>query len=377
MRSLNLASGAAHFKSPEAAVRQTVAALNRNETFYGEIAGLPALQEAIAARYAADFGITLAAGNILITAGTKQALFNLFSVLLQPGDEVILPEPSWFGFSGLFELLQVKTVAIPTNPAANYALEPTQIRNLITDKTKLFLYSNPGNPTGRVYSEEEIGSWLEVLQQYPQIKILSDEIYDLLVYEPVKIKSLLQFPDPHQQCLVVNGFSKNFGMSGWRIGYLLGPAAVIARCLDFQQTTISGVNPFIQEGAVAALQTRQAYLPGRLAELLKNRGILSRWLEQKPGITFFQPEGTYYIFAGLQELLKTPAFRRAGLDTTEKLCAYLLEKYRLEFVPGEKFGCPGFMRITFAVLETDLTEALERMDALLAEVQKPAAAGNL
>ena len=368
MNYLNLASGAAHFKSPEAALKKTMAALENNETFYGEISGLPALKQTISARYQTDYQVQLPEENILITAGTKQALFNLFSVLLKPGDEVILPEPSWFGFTEIFKLLQIETVFLETTLPENYDVNATKLEALITEKTRLFIYSNPGNPTGRVYAKSEIETWLDVLQKHPRIKILSDEIYDLLLYEPFKMPTLLQFPDPHGQHMVVNGFSKNFGMSGWRIGYLIAPEEILKQCIHFQQTTISGVNPFIQEGAVAALQTKEDYLPARLKELKSNRELLCNWLDQHPEINYFKPQAAYYVFADLNALLHSDKFRKAGLETTAKLCDHLKAALQLEFQPGEKFNFPGFIRITFAVPQAHLQEALNRLEQFFAQV---------
>ena len=160
MKYLNLASGAAHFLSPKASVEQTIAALQNNETFYREVAGLPVLREAIAGRYLQDYEARIPVENIMVTTGTKHAIFTLFSVLLQPGDEVIMPLPSWFGFTEIFKVLQIKAVFLETSPEENYTIDPEKLQSLITDKTKLFIYSNPGNPTGKVYTKTEIESWL-------------------------------------------------------------------------------------------------------------------------------------------------------------------------------------------------------------------------
>lgn len=367
MKYLNLASGAAHFKSPNAALKKTIAALENNETFYGEIAGLPALREAVSKRYREDYHALVLAENVLITAGTKQALFNIFSVLLKPGDEVIIPEPAWFGFTEILNLLQVKAVFLETKQSKNYDIAPGAIEALITDKTRLFIFSNPGNPTGRIYNKSEVENWLDILKKYPQIKILSDEIYDLIVFDNAEIPSLTRFPGPEKKHIIVNGFSKNFGMSGWRIGYLIAPENILKECVHFQQTTISGVNPFIQEGAVATLETRKDFLPPRIAELTRNREILASWLENNPEIKFFLPQAAYYIFADLRGLFEKQSFQEKSIQSSQEFCDHVKENFALEFQPGEKFNAPGFIRITFAVPESDLKEALSRLDVLLKE----------
>ncbi len=372
MNYLNLASGAAHFKSPPAAIKETILALENNETFYGETEGLLALRQAIADRYAADSNVKVPVENILITAGTKQALFNLFSVLLKPGDEVILTEPSWFGFTELFKLLEIKPIFLRKVPEENYDLKPEKLKAAITPKTRLFIFSNPGNPTGKLYSRSAIEGWIEVLANYPEIKILSDEIYDLIVFDEAKMPTLLEFPDPQQKHIVVNGFSKNFGMSGWRIGYLVAPPEILKKCVHFQHTTISGVNPFIQEGAVATLKTKNDFLPERIKELTRNREILCNWLTNQPGFDFFQPQAAYYVFADLRKLMASDYCQKNNLHTSQKFCEYVKEKYLLEFQPGEKFQASGFIRITFAVAEQDLKEGLGRLESFLQKAALPA-----
>ncbi|KAA9346032.1 pyridoxal phosphate-dependent aminotransferase [Adhaeribacter soli] len=365
MKYLNLASGASHFNSPPAAIEATINALKENETFYGETEGLPALREAVARLYPDEKGVKISAENVLITSGTKQALFNLFSILLQPGDEVLLLKPSWFGFEEMFRLTGTKPVYLETLPEENYTLQPELLESHITGKTRLFIFSNPGNPSGKIYSKTEISGWLQVLQKYPEIKILSDEIYDQIVFDNRETPSLLQFEDPQNKHLVVNGFSKNYGMSGWRIGYMVAPPEIINKAVHYQHATISGVNPFIQAGAVAALETPSDYLPGRIKELTQNREILCNWLSGRKEISYFRPEGAYYVFADLSRLLQQEKLQKPGLTSTAKLCELLQQELKLEFVPGERFGLPGFVRITFAVTPSDLQEALQRLENFL------------
>lgn len=365
MKYLNLASGAAHFASPPKALEKTIAALHNNETFYGETEGLPALRDAISERYRQDFGAKVPATNVLITSGTKQALFNLFSVILKSGDEVILPKPSWFGFISQLEMLQVKIVWLETLPEEQYTLKPEKLRQLLTDKTRLFIYSNPGNPTGRLYLQAEIASWHQVLQDFPEVKILADEIYDQIIFDNQLFPSITQFPDPENKHLVVNGFSKNYGMSGWRIGYLIAPPAIMEMAIDFQHHTISGVNPFIQEGAVAAIESRKEFLPKRLEELAENRKLLATWLTAQPLLAFYLPVGAYYIFVDLSKVFSTAFCRKNELTTAAQLCKFLKQNYNLEFQPGDRFLEPNFIRVTFAVTKADLQEGLDRFATCL------------
>ncbi|HSI90244.1 MAG TPA: aminotransferase class I/II-fold pyridoxal phosphate-dependent enzyme [Adhaeribacter sp.] len=365
MKYLNLSSGASYFPSPDFAVDRTIKALQKGETFYGETEGLPALRTAISEYYLTEYLANIPEENILITAGTKQALHNLFSVLLQPGDEVILPRPSWFGFPELLQQAGARVVYLDTVLEENFDLVPKKLEELISPKTRLFIFSNPNNPTGRIYSKPEISALLQCLDKYPQVRVLSDEIYDQVIYEPASVNSLLQFPDPHQNHMVVSGFSKSFAMSGWRIGFIVAPTRIYKISQQFQQATISGVNPFVQEGAVAMLANREQFLPGMLDVLSENRAYILNWLKEHPDIRFFPPQGTYYVFAELTNLLKKAFFKRRHIATTTEFCDFLKEKFNLELVPGERFDCPGFVRITFAVTKADLEKALERLAKLI------------
>lgn len=367
MEYLNLASGASHFASPEVALSRTLEALKHHETRYGETEGLPALREALVQRYAEDFSVSVPKENILITSGTKQALFNLLSVLLQPGDEVILPQPSWFAFPEMFELLHLNPVYLETYAEENYDLKPEKLEALITGKTRLFIISNPNNPTGRVYSEAEISVLLKILEKYPQVKILSDEIYDQVVFDEVKTPCILQFPEVKEKAMLVNGFSKNFAMSGWRVGYLIAPPDIFKKCLHFQHTTISGVNPFIQEGCVATLENRKEFMQKSMAELTENRQIIMDWLNKQEKVSAYPPEGGYYVFADFRMLLQSENCRRKNLKTSTEFFQHLKEYYMLEFQPGDRFERPGFARITFAVPKEKLLEALSRLDKFIAD----------
>jgi aspartate aminotransferase len=367
MEYLNLASGASHFASPEPAVNATIKALKHQETSYGETEGLPALREALVKRYAEDYNVEIPQENILITSGTKQALFNILSVLLKPGDEVILPQPSWFAFPEMFELLHLQPVYLETYAEENYDLKPEKLEALLTAKTRLFIFSNPNNPTGRVYSETEIADLLKVLEKYPHVKILSDEIYDLVLFESLKMPCIFQFPEAAAKAILVNGFSKNFAMSGWRVGYLIAPPDILKKCLHFQQTTISGVNPFIQEGCVATLQNRKEFMQKSMAELTKNKQLFMDWLRKQKLVTAYIPQGGYYFFADFRKLLLNENCQQKNITTSSELFQHLKENYNLEFQPGDRFERPGFARITFAVPKEKLREALHRLDLFIAD----------
>jgi len=353
MEKISLASGASYFLTPEPGSLAAVKAIQEHKTYYGLTEGTIALREAIAQRYRQVNKAVVSPDQILITPGTKQALFNVLSNILKPGDEVIVPMPNWFGLHQVLQTLQAQIILWPINPDNNYQLLPADLEKLITSKTRLLLISNPCNPTGRVYPEQEIQALLDVLEQHPHIYLLSDEIYDLVTYGKT-IPSLAQFPDQHQRYLVVNGFSKAFAMSGWRIGYLITPPTLYAPCVAFQQTTFSGVSEFVQAAAQAVMADRNNVLPPMLAILSQQRAQILKFLEHHQ-IPVFRPEAAYYVFPDLSMFLSE------AIPTTIALNEYLQENYALEILPGDYFGAPGYARLSFALPADKLNTALERL----------------
>lgn len=366
MKYLNLASGASYFASPATATEAAIQALQQGKTKYSEAAGTISLREAIAARYQTQASIK--PEHVLVTPGVKQALFNLFSVLLtQDTDELLVPTPAWFGFHELMKYSKGKLVTIKTLPDQKYNLTPEALEAALTENTRILLLSNPANPTGRIYTRQELEALLEVAARYPNLYIISDEIYDLVTYgEPVT--SLLSCQGKADRCIVINGFSKSFAMSGWRIGYILAADHVIAMCSDFQKSTLSGLSEFVQDGAEAALQFAADDLPAKLAILKSNRSILAGGLNQIPGLNFFHPDGAYYIFADFSAYLNRTTPTDELLSSSIALCSYLKEKYKLELSPGDYFGAPGFARLSFAIEQTDLEEAIIRLKTALASL---------
>ena len=353
MEQISFASGATYFNTPAAASEAAIQAIRQNQTFYGPTAGTPALRKAIANRYQQYNSISISPENILITPGTKQALFNVAHTLLKPGDEVIIPAPNWFGLHEVLEQVGAKLVILPTSMKDNYAIPPEVLRRYISPRTRLFLYSNPNNPTGRIYSKSEISSWLEVIASFPDVYVLADEIYDLVVYNN-KVPSLLEFPDENQKHVVVNGFSKAFAMSGWRIGYLFTPATLIPKCLHFQQATISGVSVFVQAAAQEVIRHAPYIIPDFQQILRQNKDKMGQ-VFTRLNLAFYNPQAAYYFFPNLT------AFLNGEIDTTKKLGNFLNENYALEIMPGEYFGAPGYARFSFALKPEKLEQGLTRL----------------
>ncbi|NDK56391.1 pyridoxal phosphate-dependent aminotransferase [Pontibacter fetidus] len=364
MTELNLASGASYFKSPEPAINAAIAALHAGKTYYGPAEGTADLRNALANRYQAQ-GIAIKPEQVLVTPGTKQALFNLFSVLLRDGDEVVVPVPAWFGFNELLKYSKGKLVTIETTLAQNYRLDPEAIRKSLTEKSRILLLTNPANPTGRIYSKPELEAIVTLLHDFPNLYLISDEIYDLDTYGK-PFTSALACPGPQERIIVVNGFSKNFAMSGWRIGFVVGPEAIIKQSTDFQSSTFSGVSMFIQEAALATLQTQEATIATMLEVLQENRQLMQKGLEAIPHVSFYVPDGAYYFFPDLSHYIGTRTPTGATINSTETLCNYLQQQHNLVVVNGDNFGGVGHVRMSFAVEQPVLEQAMVRLrEALL------------
>lgn len=369
MEHIDLSSGASYFRSPGAATSAAIAALKNGKTSYGPPEGTAALRQAIANRYNSE-GIQIAPDQVLITPGSKQALFNLFSVLLQSGDEVVIPTPSWFGFHGLLKHSRGSLVALSTLLSENYSITVESLNKVINEKTRLLLLTNPGNPTGRLYNKKELETILEVTSQYPELYVVSDEIYDFYTYgKPFTSILSCQGAAP-EKTFVVNGFSKTFAMSGWRVGYLAGPEHIIKKCTEFQSDTFSGVSVFIQDAAFRAIQHREAAIPPMLNVLRKNRSVMQQVLESIPQVIFRQPDGAYYFFPNFSYYLNTTTIHGESIKTSLDLCRYLLERFSLQLSPGDYFGAPGYARISFAVELPKLKEGLERLNQALQLLKK-------
>lgn len=361
METISLASGATYFNTPEPARQAAIAALDQHKTFYTEAAGTPGLRQAIARRYLDHNQRQVDAAHILVTPGTKQALYTVLQAILRPGDEVLVPAPNWGGLHQVLELLGARLVLLPTALADNYALDPGKLREHLSPKTRLFLFSNPCNPTGRRYSLEELASLVQVTQVFPELYLLSDEVYDLVTYGE-RVPSLLELPDPHHRHIVVNGFSKSFAMTGWRIGYAVLPPALVQPCAHFQQVTYAGVSEFVQDAALAILENYASLLPPFLEQLRENKSLMTQFLVSR-GILFYPPDAAYYVFPDLAPYLS------AELPTTLDLAGWLQEHYQLEILAGDLFGAPGFARLSFGIEKKQLQQALQRLGQALDELQ--------
>ncbi|GAB3815375.1 pyridoxal phosphate-dependent aminotransferase [Pontibacter rugosus] len=360
MEVISLAAGSSYFKSPEAATEAAIKALQEGKTFYGPTQGTPALRKAISQKYKAE-GIAIEPAQVLVTPGTKQALYNLFTILLRQGDEVVVPTPAWFGFHELLKYNSGTLVPLPTKLEEGYQLTPDMLRNTLTERSRILLLTNPGNPTGRTYSQQELEALLEVTKDFQNLYVLSDEIYDLVTYGNPVTSILSCQGAKAARTIVVNGFSKSFAMSGWRLGFILGPEALITKCVDFQNATMSGVSEFVQDAAQATIESKEKLLPAMQEVLQHNREVMRQGLDIIPEVKYYLPDGAYYFFPDFSHYLNRTSITGETLLTSIDLCRYLRTCYNLELSPGDYFGAPGHARMSFAVETPRLEDALRRL----------------
>lgn len=364
---LSLASGYGHFAVPAVALAAATAALatagqQHEPLAVAPAAGLPALRAALAARYQRRGARQVEAASVLVTAGAKTGLFAVLSELLQPGDDVLLPTPNWFGFGELVRRAGGVLRALPLDAAANYNLAPEALRAALTPATRLLILSNPNNPTGRVLSAGEWAGLLAVTADFPDLWVLSDEIYEGISFGAAPVPTLLAQPGPHARHVVVSGFSKSLALAGWGVGCLVAPAALAAAVAARLFATGVAVPVPAQLAALAATEHAETIGAALCAQLRPTRQQLLAALAALPGAgAVVAPEGTYYVFADFRRFLP------AGLPAADAPAALVqrLAAAGVEVVDGATCGAPGFVRISYAVPEAVLTAALARLRAAL------------
>ncbi|MDX5482428.1 MAG: aminotransferase class I/II-fold pyridoxal phosphate-dependent enzyme [Hymenobacteraceae bacterium] len=362
MDHISLASGSSYFSSPDAATDAAIAALQAGKTQYGPTEGTWELRQAISDKYSTPH-FPVSPEQVLVTPGTKQALFNLFSVLLRQGDEVVVPTPAWFGFHELMKYSSGMLVPLETSLSEEYAITPEALRKTLNNRSRILLLTNPGNPTGRVYSKAELEAILEVVNEYPNLYLISDEIYDHITYSGSFTPIFSCEGAPRERTILLNGFSKSFAMSGWRLGYMVGPEACIQKSTAFQGSTLSGVSVFLQEAALATLQARETALAPMLDVLQDNRQLMKQALDGMAEVRYYLPDGAYYFFPDLSHYLTSDTATGKEPSTAEGLCRYLRQRFNLDLVPGVYFGGAGHVRMSFAVERPRLAQALQRLAA--------------
>ena len=364
---IGFGAGEPDFPTPPHVVEAAVeAARDVKNHRYTPAAGLPELKEAIAAKTLRDSKVEVSASQVLVTNGGKHAVYNTFEALLNPGDEVLLPAPYWTTYPEPIALAGGVSVVLPTDVESGFRVTVEQLEAARTDKTKALVFVSPSNPTGAVYPPEEvraIGEW--ALKH--GIWVITDEIYEHLTFGDNVFTSILaEVPGLADTCVILNGVAKTYAMTGWRVGWMIGPADLIKAATNLQSHSTSNVANVSQRAAIAALEGGLECVE-EMREAFARRAILIHGLlNDIPGVTCMVPQGAFYAFPSMEGLFGRN-FGGVTPTTTSELCEVILDQAKVALVPGEAFDAPGYVRISFAVSDADITEGIGRIAELVAK----------
>jgi aspartate/methionine/tyrosine aminotransferase len=364
---IGFGAGEPDFPTPDYIVEAAVAACRVPAMHrYTPAGGLPELKEAIAAKTLRDSGYAVTAAQVLVTNGGKQALYNAFATLLDPGDEAILPAPYWTTYPEAIRLAGGVPVEVMTDETSGYRATVAQLEAARTPRTKLLVFVSPSNPTGAVYSPAEvkaIGEWALA----NGIWVVTDEIYEHLVYGDAEFSSMpVLVPGLADTCVIVNGVAKTYAMTGWRVGWLIGPADVIKAATNLQSHATSNVSNVAQAAAIAAVSGDLAAVDEMKVAFDRRRKLIVAMLNEIDGVECPTPEGAFYVYPSVKALIgKT--LRGRTITSSAELANIILDEAEVAVVPGEAFGTPGYLRLSYALGDADITEGVTRMQKLLSE----------
>lgn len=361
---ISLSLGEPDFNTPEFIKEAAIQAIRDNYNSYTPVNGYAELRESICRKFKRDNDLDYNINQIVVSTGAKQSIANAAMVLLNPGDEVILPAPYWVSYSAIATLAEAKCVEIPTSIETDFKITPEQLEAAITPKTKMIFFNSPNNPSGTVYSEAEYRALAKVLERYPYIYILSDEIYEHINYGKPNF-SFAAIDSMYDRTITVNGVAKAFAMTGWRIGYIGAPEWIAKACNKMQGQITSGANCIAQRATITALDAPVSNIQYMVDEFHKRRDLVLALLGKIEGIKTNVPDGAFYVFPDVSHYFgKTIAGTR--VDNATDFAMLLLEKANVATVAGNAFGAPDCIRISYAASQEELKEAISRISALLA-----------
>ncbi len=361
---ISLSLGEPDFFTPQFIKDAALEAMNNNFTMYTPVPGYEDLRESIALKFKRDNNLVYTKDQIVVSTGAKQSIANVVLSLINPGDEVIIPAPYWVSYLEIVKVAEGIPVIVHAGIENDFKITGAQLEAAITPKTKLMLFSTPCNPTGSVYSKDELKDLANVLQKYPSLIALSDEIYEHINFEG-KHESLAQFPEIYDQVVTVNGVSKAWAMTGWRLGYIAAHKDIAAACDKVQGQFTSATCSITQKAAIAAMNADPKVLDEMIGAFKSRRKLVLDALSEIPGLVSNKPGGAFYVFPNVSSFFGK-SFNGRKISNSDELCMYLLEEGLVALVGGDAFGDPNCMRISYAASEKTLTEAMKRIkNALL------------
>lgn len=365
---INFSAGEPDFGTPEVAKQEAVAAINENFTRYTATPGILELRQAIVGKLKEDNGLVYGENQILISAGAKHSLYNVFMTLVDEGDEVLLPAPYWVSYPEQIKLAGGIPVIMPTTAESGYKITPEQLEKAITSKTKVLLLNSPNNPSGVVYTKAELEGLAEVLLR-SDIHIVSDEIYEYLVYDGVEHVSIASLhPELKERTVTINGVSKSYAMTGWRIGYAAGRQDIIKGMSNFQGHTTSNATSIAQRAALAAINEGKEPVKGMVNEYVQRRNYMYERLIQLPGVRCEKAMGAFYLFPDVSGLF-FKKYRGREITDSNVLAEILLDAAKVAVVPGDGFGAKDNLRLSYATSMKNIIEGLDQMAKVILEIE--------
>ena len=367
---LDLSLGEPDFPTPAHIVEAAYEAAKRGQTLYTASTGTPEVREAVAGKFRRENGLDVTADDVLVANGAKQIIFNALMATLEDGDEAILPAPYWVSYPEMVRLLGGAPVAVPCPEASGFRLTAEALQRAITPRTKWLFLNMPGNPTGAAYSEADLKALGAVLAKHPQVLVLSDEIYEHIIFDGRTFVSFAKAcPELKDRTLIVNGVSKSYAMTGWRVGYAAGPSPLVKAMATVQSQSVTSVCSIAQAATVAALNGPQDDVPRFRQAYEARRNLVVDGIRKINGLTLAPPEGAFYGYIGCANLVGRKAPDGLVLADDTAVATYLLRQGRVAAVPGAAFGLSPYFRISTATSDAALTEAIARINLAVAKVE--------
>ena len=363
---ISLSLGEPDFNTPDFIKEAAKEGIDQNYSKYMAVNGYEDLRIAICDKFKRDNDVSYNINQIVVSTGAKQSIANVALSLINPGDEVIIPAPYWVSYEEIFKMAGAVIVPIETTIENDFKITAEQLKNAINEKTKLMIYSSPCNPSGSVYSKEELRSLADVLVQYSSVVVVSDEIYEHINFTDSYF-SMAAFDDMYQQVVTVNGVSKSFAMTGWRLGYIGAPEWIAKACTKIQGQFTSGASSISQRAALAAVSSSPNVILPMKEAFLERRNFMLKELRNIKGIKINEPKGAFYLFPDVSELFGQH-FDGKTVNNADDLCLFLLEEAKVALVTGNAFGSPNCIRISYAASMEQLKEAVYRIKSAISQL---------
>lgn len=363
---INLSLGEPDFQTPQHIKDAAKRALDEGYTFYTPVSGYLDLRQAICAKFKRENNLHYTPDQIVVSTGAKQSIMNVVLCMVNPGDEVLLPAPYWVSYAAMVELAEGKVVELPTGIDKQFKISAQQLQDALTPQSKLMIFSSPSNPTGMVYTRDELHAIAQVVAAHPNLYVVSDEIYEHINYTG-KHESIAQFAEIKDRVITVNGLSKGFAMTGWRLGYIGAPTEIAKACDKMQGQFTSGTCSITQRAAIAALNESLAPTEAMCQAFHRRRDLILSLLADIPGVKGYTPEGAFYVFSDMSHFIgKTDG--TTTINNIDDLSMYLLDKAHISTVAGSQFGDNKCIRMSYATSEDKINEAGKRLKTALSQL---------